>query len=130
GRAAYFVSQREDTIGEDYNVSDPTVISQLEFLKTAALLVGRKVHVIPFVRMPWIMPLGIWGGRYVRWLDEKFPGYQRLRIFEESSARYISSSYWISSNKLKSLGFEWDYLDFRLGLRDTVEWFIKVGWVK
>lgn len=130
GRAAYFVSRREDTVGEDYNVSDPTVISQLEFLRAAALLVGRKIHFIPFLRMPWVMPLGIWSSRYVRWLDGKFPSYQRLRIWEESSARYLSCSYWISSNKLKSLGFEWEYPDFRLGLRDTVQWFIKVGWVK
>lgn len=130
GRAAYFVSQREDTVGEDYNVSDPTVISQLEFLRAAALLVGRKVHFIPFLRMPWLMPLGIWSARYVRWLENRFPSYERLRIWEESSARYLSSSYWISSNKLKRLGFEWEYPDFRLGLRDTVEWFIKVGWIQ
>lgn len=130
GRAAYFVSRREDTVGEDYNVSDPTVISQLEFLRAAALLVGRKIHFIPFLRMPWVMPLGIWSSRYVRLLDRKFPMYRRLRIWEESSARYLSCSYWISSNKLRSLGFEWEYPDFRLGLRDTVEWFIKIGWVK
>lgn len=129
-RAAYFVAQRDDAIGEDYNVSDPTVISQLEFLKIAALLVGRKVHLIPFLRMPWLMPLGIWSARYVHWLDNRYPGYQRIRIWEESSARYLSSSYWISSNKLKNLGFTWEYPDFRLGLRDTVEWFIKFGWIK
>lgn len=130
GRAALFVSRRDDTVGEDYNVSDPTVISQLDFLKTGALLVGRKFHLIPFLRMPLLMHLGIWSARYVRWLDRRFPSYQRLRIWEESSARYLSSSYWISSNKLKSLGFEWEYPDFRLGLRDTVEWFIKAGWIK
>jgi len=130
GRAAYFVSRREDTVGEDYNVSDPTVISQLDFLRASAMLVGRKIHVIPFLRMPWVMPLGIWSSRYVRWLDMKFPMYKRLRIWEESSARYLSCSYWISSNKLRSLGFEWEYPDFRLGLRDTVQWFIKVGWIK
>jgi dihydroflavonol-4-reductase len=130
GRAAYFVAQRDDTIGEDFNVSDPTVISQLEFLKISALLVGRKLHMIPFLRMPWLLPLGIWSSRHVRWLDQKFPSYSRIRIWEESSARYLSSSYWISSNKLKKLGFTWEYPDFKLGLRDTVEWFIDVGWVQ
>lgn len=130
GRAALFVAEKEKTVGEDYNVSDPTVISQLEFLKISALLVGRKVHLIPFLRMPMLMPLGIWSARYVRWLENRFPAYRRLRIWEESSARYLSSSYWISSRKLKNLGFEWEYADFRLGLRDTVEWFIKVGWVR
>lgn len=130
GRAAYFVAQRDDTVFEDFNVSDPTVISQLEFLRIGALLVGRKVHMLPFLRMPWLMPLGIWSARMVRWMDEHFPSFERIRIWEESSARYLSSSYWISSNKLKSLGFEWEYPDFRIGLRDMVEWFIKVGWIK
>ena len=128
-RAAYFLSQREDTLGEDYNVADPTVISQLEFLKTSALLVGRKIHLLPFLRMPLFMPLGIWSARYVRWLESRYPRYKRIRIWEESSARYLSSSYWISSEKLGSLGFEWEYPDFRLGLRDMVEWFVKVGWI-
>jgi nucleoside-diphosphate-sugar epimerase len=128
--AAFFVSQREDTVGEDYNVGDPTVISQLDFLKTAGLLVGRKIHLLPFIRMPWFLHVGIWSARYVRWLEKTFPAYQRIRIWEESSARYLSSSYWISSNKLKSIGFEWEYPDFKLGLRDTVEWFIEAGWIK
>jgi nucleoside-diphosphate-sugar epimerase len=130
GRAAYFLSQREDTVFEDYNVSDPTVINQLEFLKIGALLVGRKVHLLPFLRMPWLMPLGIRSARYVRWLENRYPSYRRIRIWEESSARYLSSSYWISSRKLADLGFEWEYPDFKLGLRDMVEWFIKVGWIK
>jgi dihydroflavonol-4-reductase len=130
GRAALFLAQREDTIGEDYNVSDPTVISQLDFLKISMLLVGRKVHLLPFLRMPMLLPLGIWSSRYLRWLENKYPKYRRIRIWEESSARYLSSSYWISSAKLKALGFEWEYPDFTLGLRDMVEWFIKVGWVQ
>lgn len=128
--AAHFLAQREDTLFQDYNVSDPTVISQLEFLRNSALLVGRKVHLLPFLRMPMLMHLGIWSSRYVRWLDRTFESYQRLRIWEESSARYLSSSYWISNNKLKDLGYEWEYEDFRLGLRDMVEWFIKFGWIK
>jgi len=130
GRAALFLSQRDDTMFEDYNVSDPTVISQLDFLKISMLLVGRKVHLIPFLRMPALLPFGIWSSRYLRWLENKYPRYRRLRIWEESSARYLSSSYWISSNKLKGLGFEWEYPDFTLGLRDMVEWFIKVGWIQ
>jgi dihydroflavonol-4-reductase len=130
GRAALFVAQRDDTIGEDFNVSDPTVISQLDFLKISALLVGRKVHIIPFMRMPWLLPLGIWSARYLRWLESRFPRFQRMRIWEESSARYLSSSYWISSEKLKGLGFEWEYPDFKLGLRNTVEWLIEVGWIR
>lgn len=130
GRAAYFLARREDTVFEDYNVSDPTVISQLDFLKTSMLLVGRKVHLVPFLRMPWLLPAGIWSARYLRWLENRFPRYRRIRIWEESSARYLSSSYWVSSNKLKALGFEWEYPEFSLGLRDMVEWFIKVGWIR
>ena len=130
GRAAYFLSQRDDSIGEDFNVSDPTIISQLDFLKISALLVGRKVHLIPFLRMPWLQPLGIWSARYLRWCESRFPQFRRYRIWEESSARYLSSSYWISSEKLKSFGFEWEYPDFKLGLRNTVEWMIETGWIR
>lgn len=129
-RAALFVSLRDDTLFDDYNVSDPTVISQLDFLKIGMLLTGRKVHLIPFLRMPWLQPLGIWSARRVRDMEQKHENYRRIRIWEESSARYLSSSYWISSNKLRDKGFVWEYPDFRIGLRDTVEWFLKMGWIK
>lgn len=129
-RAAEFLAERPETIGEAYNVSDDTVISQREFLEVAALLVGRKVYHLPFVKITALFPLAILGARYVAWLERHFKRYQRLRVFEESSARYISSSYVISNLKIKSLGFQLEYPDFKVGLRDAVEWFVKVGWIK
>ena len=134
-RAARFLAERPETAGEAFNIVDDTLISQLDFLRTMALLLGRKVYTLPGLRLTALLPVAVASMKLVRWLDRTFPRFQRAsypsyRIMEISSAQYISSSYWISNRKLRSLGFAWEYPDFRLGLRQTIEWFIRAGWVQ
>lgn len=129
-RAAYFLAQQEEAIGEDYNLNDDSVIDQLEFLKTAGLLLGRKVRAVPLLYLSAIEPLAILYIRMGEWLQKHFEVFELPRIFEESSAHYVSNSYWISNEKIKRLGFRLEYPDFKVGLRDTIAWFIKVGWVE
>ena len=134
-RAALFLSERDETIGEAFNVVDDSVISQLEFLKTVAILCGRKVHAIPFLNVYHLGLMAVPAMKLVNYLDKTFPrfdkrSYPSYRIMEIQSAHYISSSYWISNKKLKSLGFQWEYPDFKIGLKDTVEWLIQLGWIQ
>lgn len=129
-RAALFVSEREDTVGEAYNVVDDSTISQGEFIQLAALLCGRKLRILHGVTMPMVRPLMVWSARKARDTARKHPNYQRLRMWEESSARYVSSSYWISNRKLKSLGYQLAYPDFKVGLRETAEWMVEMGWIQ
>lgn len=129
-RAAHFLARRDDTIGEDYNVTDDSVISQMEFMRTAGLLTGRKIRAVPLLYLSAIRPLAIFYVRVGEWLQKRIKVFELPVIFEESSAHYVSNSYWISNEKIKDLGFELKYPDFKVGLRDTVAWFVKAGWIK
>ncbi len=129
-RAAHFLARKEEAIGEAYNITDDSVMSQLEFMKLAALLLGRKVHTIPLVYLSVVKPLAILYIRTGEWLQKKFDFFELPRFFEESSTHYLSSSYWIDNQKIKRLGFEFEYPDARVGVRDTVAWFIRAGWIK
>jgi len=129
-RAALFLARRPETIGEVFNVVDDSLVSQLDFLRRAALLTGRNLGLLDLLTVPIFAPLAVSSARVVAWLDKTFPRYKRYRIWEESSARYISSSYWISNRKLKNLGFRWEYPDFAVGLKETVEWLVKAELIK
>jgi len=129
-KAALFVADREDTLGEAYNVTDDSIYSHGEFMQMLALLCGRRLRKIPLVTMSMLQPLAVWSAKKVRNLEVKHKRYKRLRIWEESSARYVSSSYWISNQKIKSLGYQFEYPDLKMGLKDTIQWMIEMGWIQ
>ena len=125
-RFAVHVAGRQEFIGEDYNVTDNSVISYHEFLHFLALLTGRKLFDIPFLPVPWLKPVaafaaGVWTALERRW------GIPRVRILEVQSAEYIASSYWISNRKSLSTGFQYLYPDVKEGMKDTVAWLRRTG---
>jgi dihydroflavonol-4-reductase len=128
-RFAHFISQRDDAIGQDFNVVDDSIISYSSFLKYIALLVGRRMREVPFVRLskPFITcALGM--AKAWRWLERRWE-VPRVRVFEVGSVVYIGSSYWISNAKTKDWGFTYRYPDVREGLRDTIQSFRELGWI-
>ena len=128
GRFAIFAGDRPDLIGEDFNVVDNSIISYYEFLRYIALLTGRKMIDIPFVRVPKLYP--IMAKAAVIWtnLQQRY-GIPRIRVFEIQSAEYVSSSYWLSNRKSLKTGFQYLYPDVKEGLKDTVDWFRKMGFL-
>ena len=127
-RFAAFIVERDDAVGEDYNIVDDSVISYLEFIEYIALLTGRRIRRLPLVRLDFGAPLFRIGAKAWRSLETRF-GVPRVRVFEVGSATYVSSSYWIENRKSRATGFEYRYPDVRDGLRDTIRWLREVGWL-
>lgn len=128
-RFAVFVSGREEFIGEDFNVTDNSVISYHEFLHYIALLTGRNMVDIPLLPVTWLKPVASVVAEAWTALEKNF-GVPRVRILEVQSAEYISSSYWISNRKSQLAGFQYSYPDVKEGLKDTVAWLRTVGALK
>lgn len=127
-RFAIYISEQEQGLGEDYNLADNSIISYHDFMHYIALLCGRNMYDIPFVKNTMIKPFFTGAAKTWNWLEEKF-GIPRVRVFEIQSAVYMSSSYWISNRKALETGFEYNYLDVKDGLKDLVAWFRKMGWM-
>jgi nucleoside-diphosphate-sugar epimerase len=127
-RFACFIAEREDAVGEDYNVVDQSIISYHEFLHYIALLTGRPMFDLPFVKNRWLRPVMVGAAKAWTQLEKRF-GLPRLRVLEVQSAEYVASSYWLSNRKSLSTGFVYDYPDVREGLKDTVAWMTRCGWV-
>ncbi len=127
-RFAVYIADKDFGLGEDYDVVDDSVISYSEFIKYLALLLGRRMPEIPFVNLALLRPFMIWAAGFWYKLEQRF-GIPRIRVFEVGSATYMSSSYWISNRKTKEAGFVYRYPDVREGMRDTIDWFRRVGWL-
>jgi len=125
---ALYIADKDFALGEDYNVVDDSIISYYDFIKYIALLLGRRIYDVPFLKQWMLRPVmqltaGIW-----LQLELKYH-VKRVRVLEIGSATYMSSSYWISNKKSKETGYKYRYPDVHEGLRDTIDWFRCVGWL-
>lgn len=126
-RAAAFLAETPRSIGEDYNVADSDLLTHREAIETASKLLARRVHFVPG------MPLSLWqqivkGVAAVNYaLEDRFPSYTRSRVLDKGQITYLTMGIWISNRKLRNLGFEFEYADFRDGLADTIAWLIEDG---
>lgn len=125
---AVYIADKDFAVGEDYDIVDDSVISYDEFMRYLALLVGRRMGTVPIIRQTWLRPFMIWSASLWYKLEQKL-GIPRVRVFEVGSATYMSSSYWISNKKSKESGFIYRYPDVREGMRDTIDWFRRMGWL-
>lgn len=125
-RFAVYVCGKPECVGEDFNVTDNSVISYHEFLHYIALLTGRKMADIPLLPVSWLKPVASLVAHGWTALEKNF-GVPRVRILEVQSAEYISSSYWISNRKSLETGFQYLYPDVKEGLKDTVAWLRETG---
>jgi dihydroflavonol-4-reductase len=126
-RAAAFLAERPEAIGEDYNVADSDLMTHREAIETAAKLLGRKVRFLPGMPMPLWQQFVKGVSAISYWLDDTFDSYTRSRVLDKGQITYLTMGIWISNRKLKNLGFEFEYADFRDGLADTITWLIEDG---
>lgn len=126
---AAFVADKDFALGEDYNVVDESVISYHEFLHYLALLLGRRMWDVPFVRQKNLRAIAVAAAHGWLFLEQKLHA-PRVRILEIGSATYMASSYWISNRKTKDAGYVYKHPDVKEGMRSTIEWFRRMGWLK
>ena len=127
-RFACFIADRDDAVGEDYNMVDSSIISYAEFLQYIALLCGRSMRELPLLKQRHLRPLMLGAAKAWTWLEKNLD-VPRVRVLEVQSATYVSSSYWLSNRKSLQTGFEYRYADVREGLKDTVAWMREIGWL-
>ena len=125
---AVYIADKNFAIGEDYNVVDDSVISYYDFVKYLALLLGRKIRDVPFLRQWMLKIIAQFAAKVWLFLETRLK-VPRVRILEVGSATYMSSSYWISNKKSKDVGYVYRYPDIREGMLDTIDWFRWVGWL-
>lgn len=127
-RFALYVSHKKECIGEDYNCVDSTDITYYNFIHFIARLLGKEMIDVAHFPMGLMRVLTYSVAKVINAFNLK-KYYPQLKIVETQSAKYIGSSYQVSNNKSKSIGFEYKYADVKIGIKDTVSWFKNQGWI-
>jgi nucleoside-diphosphate-sugar epimerase len=126
-RAALHLAEHPGAAGHIYNVNDDSQWTTVELMRYLARLLGK-----PFVALPPV-PVSLFRralvaaarleGLVARYVTRKAPN------LEEDSVQYLGRDFTYSNEKLKSTGFRFEVPDPAVGLRDTLEWYRKEGWL-
>ncbi|MEM2637536.1 MAG: NAD-dependent epimerase/dehydratase family protein [Candidatus Korarchaeota archaeon] len=127
-RAAIYLSEREDTIGETYNVVDNS-LTMFDTLLWIAYCTDHRPTITPIVPL-WLVehsgPFAKLLGKQV-YMVAKLRKYKRPKI-EMDTINYVYGNYWYSNAKLLATGFRYLYPDRKLGLLETINWYKENGW--
>jgi dihydroflavonol-4-reductase len=123
-RAALFLAERGDSVGEVYQVCDDTWYTHERVFGYIADIFGIRREMIG-------LPLPIW---LIKPMLKKFAVYWRKKTakayptrlpFDADELDYGYNDYRFSNAKLKNLGFKFDYPDFAVGMPETIDWLKK-----
>jgi len=127
-RAAMFVAEREETVGQAYNVLSDC-IPQDEWLEFVCHAMGIE----RIARLPVWWPTYKFFARlslgYIRWLDRRARALGTRPKVDVPMVQYITHQYWFSNQKIKDLGFQFTYEDPRRGIWDYITWCRERGWL-
>ncbi|MBW1685595.1 MAG: NAD(P)-dependent oxidoreductase [Deltaproteobacteria bacterium] len=122
-RAVLFALERDETVGEIYNISDESRMTTAEFfLLVSRELVGAEK---PFLRVPMrlLLPLAAISQRLAKWRKTQ-------PALEVGTLHYLSCDRCWDSSKLLATGFELMHPSAVEGLRETLQWYRENGWFR
>lgn len=124
--AALYIAQREDAVGEAYNIVDDSAYSLAEVIRIIAGTRGYRSY--------WVMPIPIWLARQCAyflgfWMRQVSRVTRRTPVIETQAVKLLGVDHWHSNAKLKALGYRLQYPDAKPGLQAAVQWYEANGWL-
>lgn len=127
-KAALFVAEKEEAVGQAYNVLSDC-IPQPEFMEFLYKALG-----VPYLRVPVWWPLykasAAWGLEIIKKLDAKARAKGLRPKVDVPMVEYITHQYWFGNQKLKDLGYKFLYQDPREGIWEYITWCKERGWLE
>ncbi len=119
--AALFLARRHEAEGQIYNVNDDSAYPTSELMRTAARWLG-------FPLLPFNFPLGVMKF-FVGNLGKKAAKKGRISLLNEEMTALVAYDALLDPSKLKALGWKAKWPDSISGLKATVDWYRKEGWL-
>ncbi|PIQ92691.1 MAG: hypothetical protein COV69_01685 [Parcubacteria group bacterium CG11_big_fil_rev_8_21_14_0_20_39_14] len=116
-RAAEFLSKIPEAVGEVYNLADDSrdsVEALLYFLSSQIPDAKIYFHLPGFLIRLF--------AKYSKLISKIFNRPQKI---EEGAIDYILNPFLMDNRKIKALGFEFNYPDVKLGMKDVIDWYLK-----
>lgn len=126
-RAALHLAEHPASNGEAYNVSDNGKLNQFEFFKYVAALYRKPFIEIPLVKVEQVERLAQAAASLSDFLSRRLT--HRRPLIEKETLEFVRATFIFPNRKLKQTGFKLRYGDPRRGLKETIEWYRREGWV-
>jgi len=125
-RAASFVAQREETAGEEYNITDDGRYSSCAFLSLLAEALGKRTIPVLIPRAlvkagAWLAACGSMGWARAR---------NRRPWLGKDMVYYLTFDFVPSNSKIKSLDFRFVFPDPRSGIPETIKELRREGYLQ
>jgi len=123
----FFLAQKDEAVGEAYNIVDDSSYTVYEFFKYLAFLLGKPFFTLPPVPAAHLK----FRGKIAAKLSEAVSRLTREKpMIEEGYLIYVGNDFRFSNEKLKSLGYQFIYPDVKEGIKETIAWYREEGLIK
>ncbi|MGQ4875061.1 MAG: NAD-dependent epimerase/dehydratase family protein [Promethearchaeia archaeon] len=124
--AAIFLSEKDEAIGEAYNIIHDLVFMD-DWIEWVNQQLGLKYTIVSvwFPIFKLISKMVVWIGKK---RDKKARKFGMRPLLDVPMLKYITHQYAFSNKKLKDLGYKFKY-DTWTGFKETIDWYIEHGWL-
>jgi nucleoside-diphosphate-sugar epimerase len=125
-RAAIFLAKKDDVSNEIFNIiNDPPL--QEQFMQFVYKETDITFSTLP---LPWVLYKLLAKFTYylARRRQKKAKEYGMRPTYDLPMVGYLTHQYYFSNKKLKDLGFEFFYNDFKKGVSETIGWYKQNDW--
>jgi nucleoside-diphosphate-sugar epimerase len=127
-RAALFLAEKEESIGETYNLTiDPCF--QEDFLEYAADLLNVNYFNFP-LWWPFYILFSKLLYRVNKRKEQKARKLNSRPPVDSAMTSYTIHQYLFSNNKIKRLGFQFKFPDYKSATKDTIDWYLRNNWLE
>jgi nucleoside-diphosphate-sugar epimerase len=144
-RAIERLLEDEAAIGQAFNVADAEPLTLEAYLRAImepfGLVVLKRVHYYPrlwrsFVRLLlWVLPLGLkrLNKRIATRWDSLAAAYRLVPALKPKADRtwlqFVLYDQCYDTSRLRALGWQPRYPDFREGIKETIQWYLSQRWL-
>lgn len=125
-RAALHLADRKEAAGEAYNLSDGVIISTVEHARHVAQIMNRRFLLLPPVPVRALRAGLVQVARASQAVARRL---KRKSPIEADTISYLGHSFVYANDKLLSTGFRFEFPDPREGVRQTLAWYAREGWI-
>ena len=125
--AALFLSEYPEADGEAYCITDDGRLNAVDLARICAAEMGKRPVILPPVPLNLTRRVLL---QVSRVLMRRARRKGTRPLLEYDQVQYFGRDFLYSNEKLKKAGFEMRWPDPEPGIRDTLRWYVDVGWLK
>ncbi len=122
-RSALYLAEHATTDGEAYNLNDDSQTSTVQYMKMMSEITGKPFRELPAVPIGLVTGLLTLSAIVGAWRKKTFGG--KPPKFAKDMVKLFGLDILYKNDKLKQTGFKFEYPQFREGLKETVDWYLK-----